>query len=116
MYNIYICIMYILRSLLEETSYMHNVYIELTKITTMLLKATRYIIFLVFFQVLSIIYIYIIYVYINTSKRPGSRRRDWDFFVIPSRAGITNFTGIIDQDLLIGQNVILGILLIFIAN
>ena len=52
----------------------------------------------------------------NTSKRPESRRRDWDFFVIPSRAGITNFTGIIDRDLLIGQNVILGILLIFTAN
>ena len=58
--------------------------------------------------------IYVLCIYINTSKRPGSLCRDWDFSVIPSRAGITNFTGIIDRDLLIGQNVILGLLLIFI--
>ena len=38
------------------------------------------------------------------------------FFVIPSRAGITNLTGIIDRDFLIEQNVILGILLIFTVN
>ena len=48
--------------------------------------------------------------YISVSDRdPGpleSRRRDWDFSVIPSLAGITNFIGISDRDFLTAQKII----------